>query len=80
MDINKNSIGQIKMFKEVGQEAVEIILKVRLENGVTLYVTDNGYAEGSDGNRYYCIAEDNLEEDTLTILGWSSDIRGELVF
>lgn len=63
--------------KIINEEQVLIQLKLTLEDGTVLYVREEGYAEGSDGRRYYCVARDVKGE--LEVLGWSAELMGEQI-
>lgn len=75
---------EIKLLKECSYETVNIELKIRLENGVILYVdSSKRYAEGSDGKRYCPVCRNirglSPQSDNLEVLGWSPEISGEMI-
>lgn len=73
----------LKIIRETDCEEMAIILRVTLENGVTLLVHKDGHAQGSDGRTYYQVMRDavNPEDnsDDTEILGWSCEIEDEVV-
>lgn len=52
--------------------------KAELETGVILYVNANGYADGSDGKRYYGVFRENKRGDWMPV-GWTPDAQKSVV-
>lgn len=61
------------------------ILKVALKNGVTLYINEKGYGEGTDGTIYYPVLKEVKEkvcgvaDKNLKVVGWSNKISREII-
>ena len=73
----------LKIIRETDCEEMAIILKVTLENDVTLFVYEDGHAQGSDGKTYYQVMKKVISpkdnSDDTEILGWSCEIEDEIV-
>ena len=52
--------------------------KVVLENGIALYVSTNGYADGSDGQRYVGVFREDECGDWVPI-GWTPDASASVL-
>ena len=62
-------------------EPIHLCLKIQLNNGVTLLFDDrNGTAKGSDGHTYHPVCRELPgPEGDVEVLGWSSEVDGEVV-
>lgn len=52
--------------------------KAELETGITLYVSTNGYADGSDGKRYFGVFREDDKGDLIPV-GWTPDAQRSVV-
>ena len=57
---------------------ITYIGKAELESGVTLYVSTNGYADGSGGKRYVGVFREDKRGDWIHI-GWTPDAQKSVV-
>ncbi len=65
-------------WRETAWEPVHIVLRIRLENGVSLLFDDRaGCGYGSDGATYYPICRE--VDGEVEVLGWSREATGETV-
>ena len=67
----------MQIFKEESFDN-SYIGKAVLENGVKIYVSMNGYADGSDGKRYVGVFRVNENDDWISI-GWTADASENVV-
>lgn len=66
---------QIK--KEISFDST-YIGKVELEDGIVLYVSTKGYADGQDGKRYVGVFRED-ERGDWTPIGWTPDANKPVV-
>lgn len=80
MDVE--SIDLIKE-KETCEDAY--VFKILLRNNVTIYISEKGYGEGTDGERYYPVLKEIKEniygvlDSNLKVIGWSYKIKKEII-
>lgn len=62
------------MIKEL--EHFNVVTGIKLENGMKIFLYENGVAEGLDGKKYVCKCVEhkgsNHVEDWLEVVGWET--------
>lgn len=61
----------MEIIKEMSFDST-YIGRAELENGVILYVSTNGYADGLDGKHYVGVFHENERGDWIPV-GWTPD-------
>ena len=70
-------LDNIKILEEKEFYSHHFLYMATLENGIKICVKDDGSAIGEDGTTYYSISK--TVDDELEILGWSSEVDGQII-